>query len=209
MGEFSARQVGFARNAFAAALLLSSCGGRAEAPGAPAQDGGNPLVCAPFTGCGGDLTGTWQALTDCYDAAQMSLACETIVHESATTRGTVRFAADGTYQRNEMSEVVYTMHSPDSCTSSTCPELEASIQALLLQQGGGMTTCAHEVDTCSCHIDAQTTNLSTGRYAVNGNLVTFTLDANSGTTMLNDYCVTGDTLILHQAGGGGLTLLRQ
>ena len=67
-------------------------------------------MCAPFSACGGDLVGTWQALSDCYAAAQMSMGCETIVHESATTRGTVQCLADGSYQRK----------SSETCTENGC-----------------------------------------------------------------------------------------
>ena len=139
----------------------------------------------------------------------MTAGCESILHESATTSGTVEFLADGTFRRDQMSNVRYTLSVPDTCGTSSCAELQASIQKGIAAHGNGTADCAESGGSCSCHIDATSVDSGAGSYEVNGSLVTFTLDPNANASMTNYFCVSGDTLTLHQQGQGSLLLSRE
>jgi len=194
---------------------LTGCGGRAVLEGGtpndagPSPDAGKPsIVCAPFTACGGSLLGSWTVVSACYDSAVENAGCDSFSHTAVSEAGTYEFSDTGTFVRSLSSTVAYTLVVPASCSSTSCPMLQADTEAHLTMNGNGTVACSPNAGGCTCDIVASSTETLSGQYSVVGSKLTFLVDPMTGATMTNDYCVKGNRLTLHEPGTGSVTLSR-
>jgi hypothetical protein len=172
-------------------LLLGACRGSD-----PAGAG-----CVSVSPCGGDIAGTWQLDSECFDLAPpfAEAACAGAARAQSTfsVSGTIVYApsaADpttGTMQIDAQSRfVVEQVYSP-ACLAAigsgdASPAACDGLQAYFT--GPYEVTCAPASNACVCQIVDEESTSQSGTYTIANQQITSPL----GTT---DYCRTGDTLV--------------
>ena len=204
--------------AIAILLALASCGGRRPmVVGERNLDGGSsdamtagPLICKPFSACGGDVFGTWTVVSECFDAEVEQFGCQTVDYRSSESTGSYTFSDEG-WAVELASTVRFSLTEPTSCVGpgATCDSIQADIERQFSSSSEtGTAACSSQGSDCRCVVVANSTDSGSGTLTTAGNSLTLLLDPQSGTRTTFDYCVEGDTLTLHQAGGGGTFVRR-
>jgi hypothetical protein len=109
-------------------LLTLACGGKKSG------DENAIAICSPFTPCGGDLVGEWEAVGTCVFERTFGIdpRCPeaTFTYLSVDVDGELHFDADGTIRRSEELDGAARMVLPLACVEeSTCEALATAIQA--------------------------------------------------------------------------------
>jgi hypothetical protein len=198
----------------AAALAVLSCGGRAaldpaaiadagaSAEAADGEGGASVPLCEPFEPCGGDLAGRWTIVSNCYESAVEQFGCDSLYHDRAdSVAGTYEFFDTGTATFDVSSTVSYISVVTDSCASAPCDLMQASIERGLANVGSGTANCSAIVAGCSCDVVAIRSKVVSYPYSLDGSRVTIYFEPGTGATTTMDFCVTGNTLTLHQSSG--------
>jgi hypothetical protein len=177
-------------------LTMLSCGG----------GGGS---CGKVQPCGGNVVGTYNIGTACFDNAALTMEAgvdcpgASVSVSGLNVSGSGSFNADMTYSVTETISASLSETLPASCLTMngvtfTCAQLDLAIQQLLLDQPGtyqsahcsGSSSC-----TCSFVLAPQTTS-ETGTYTTAGTTITTT--DSLGSVSSSPYCVQGNELHMLQ-----------
>jgi hypothetical protein len=162
-----------------------------------------------FTACGGDVVGTWKVTNVCAEIAGSVIdLCPTAVAMlDLTLTGTATFKSDGTRSTDfsNKSTITYTLDAKclDTITKGmppkACDVLSKPADPTMDQ---GPTTCTGDPTVgCTCvEDDPQKTEMKTGTYVIDGNMMTSTDDADGKTTTA-EFCVKGTGARFKQAEG--------
>lgn len=202
--------------ALAFVLSLTGCGGQAERNGVGPSDAGTSadatgalMLCAPFKSCGGNLLGSWTVVSNCYDSAVSAAGCESIYHTTEKSAGTYEFSDAGTFVSDLSGTVSFTLVVPPTCATSSCSALQTTIQGQFTKDISGSVICTSaNAGECRCDVVSSSSASVSGRYAAVGSTLTFLLDQSNGATGVDNYCVQGNQLTLHEPGIGSLVLSR-
>lgn len=212
-------------------LAVLGCGGGTGTPGGT-LGGSCP---SSFTPCGGNLVGAWHLKTECTNSSSSSSAsCPDISVSLVPGSGyaaTYTFDPTGTLTLSFSGSMSETVRYPAEClhsdarTVQACADLSKTLQSASQHAGdAGTSTITFAGGSCSadpsgicvCNESFSYSSSSmTGTYTTSGTKVTISSlsgtgmpDAgagDAGTTSPNDYCVSGNTLMIQATSSSGST----
>ena len=158
--------------------------------------------------CGGDLVGSWTVINGCADARVAVAGVQNVIggggcpgltigSVDSVQAGTLTFASDMTFTSTVSVSGTTTVTLPPDCLGGqTCAQVGTWFLIQGLSEGGCTGT-----SSCTCPIPRPSLSIAFGTYSVADTMVSF---ANAAATPLvgKQYCVTGSTLHLMNAGGG-------
>jgi hypothetical protein len=163
--------------------------------------------CGSFKACGGDITGTWNVTSSCFegnltDAVNYSfklLECQGDYQSvTANVTGTVAFEA-GTATESTLTTLNYEMVPSPACYralgGTTVDAAGCAVLATALVSGGYHETanCVLDGSRCRCTAQNSIERNESLTYSVQGSSISYESDSDS-----LDFCVSGTTLNARQ-----------
>lgn len=154
-------------------------------------------ACPQFTGCGGNLSGTYDYSAGCVGDIFKGLkdVCPTVDISGAkvTVQGTLYFLADAALTRFVTVKMTGSIKLPTACipTAQACAAAETALKGEFPN-----TTCASEGSGCTCTMNETRSETSSTTFTVNGD----TLTTDDGATYT--ICEQGSTLKYRGASAG-------
>jgi hypothetical protein len=208
-------------------LAVLGCGGGTGTPGGT-LGGSCP---SSFTPCGGNLVGTWHLETECTGSSSSSSVSCPGISISLGYAATYTFGPTGTFTFSSPGSMSETVRYPAECLHSdagavlACADMSSAMQSAAQHAGdAGTSTITFTGGSCSadpsgiCVCNESFTYSSTsgtGTYTTSGTKVTISSlsgtgmpDAgagDAGTSLPNDYCVSGNTLMIQATSFSGST----
>lgn len=172
------RILGIAVFGFVAAVAAAGCSGGGSSSGVSCS--------APFTACGGDVSGQWTLAGMCFLGETTFEDCPNAVFDqTVSATGTIEFHPDNTYSANVVTMVQYDFTIPGECLPpglSSCEQLE--------DDEGSDTCTGTPAEACTCTGSDTNDSDNGGSWSTSGSSIT--LDGNEAA----DYCVTGNNLTI-------------
>ena len=165
-----------------AAASLAGCSG-----------GDSGATCGTFASCGGDPSGSWNFVNQCFTDMAMVPGCPEATTDTSgiTMTGGTDLNADMTYTANGMVGGSVSIHVPSSCLQgSTCDQLSQ-----------GDVTCTTASDGCDCEQAVSQTIDETGAWATSGSTLTLTPTGQNADNA--NFCVNGSTLTIQPVDSSG------
>ncbi len=171
----------------------------ASAVGLAACGDSSASSCGPFTGCGGNVVGTWQIKEICSSKSQAvdlgPCKTATLDFSGTTLEGSVTFNMDMTFTSAVTTKGKGTINYPSSCLNFmgltlTCAQLDQGFKAEAMRVDSEIMSiqCVTSSTGCSCAVVFKPQmEMNTARWSTMGNLL-----AIDGET--REYCVSGSTL---------------
>ena len=172
-------------------LALAACGGRTsrsgvqqaegatpavDAGGETAADAGDGLWCEPFSGCGGDVVGSWSIVSGCYEPDFLQDRCQRYDYYELAEQGTYDFFADGTYASDVTYSIAYQLSRRADCMTQTCSETVQQSQPPA--EGQTVTaSCSMSSDGCPCDVHSWGREQRQNTYSVTRNELKPVVDA--------------------------------
>ncbi|MCC7536440.1 MAG: hypothetical protein IT379_09510 [Deltaproteobacteria bacterium] len=155
--------------------------------------GGNGAIqiggCPTFSGCGGEIEGTWSYDGACIDDEMPfdTSFCPSIrlVDTNGEVSGTLT-VADGLLTQSTTASFSATFDLPGECTMGlACSMIESALDGA---DGIDGSACSEAGDGCRCTITTANTSMSSDMVTISGNIAT------TGSGERYEYCVSGGTL---------------
>jgi hypothetical protein len=172
----------------------SGCGG---------GGGGGSVRCDAFSACGGSVVGTWNIVKWCVSTTDAGTtktdasasSCSTTTNGSTMSfSGTLTFGTDGTYTMDlRMTGTAEFTYSPDCLTGTSCSQFTSYLNA---DAGTSWSCSTGSTGSCTCtETLSDKASRGQGTYTTSGSSISMT------SSDLSEYCVRGNTLMLHLSSG--------
>jgi len=194
-------------NGLAGSGTSGSSGSNSSGAGNSAGADNNGSTCPAAAPCGGDLIGEWTVQQSCLELTSNPLAeaCPgaTLSLSPLTITGTASFKADNSMTSSGVISFMQFVQLPLSCaTEAQCAAVRTSLAA---QPTVSDAQCVYTAGTgCKCTVTSTQSRMNSGTYQVQGTSVVLT--GADGTSTVDRFCVSGDTLKLYESDANGLTL---
>lgn len=173
----------------------SSVSGAGSMSGGASGTAGDAGSCRETPPCGGDLVGSWTIIESCMSELVGTTSCPEVVADARQyqQRGTVTYAANGSYTSTITSSGTLVVTYPEACLFTlSCKDYELALSSSL-PPGYALNGCAEgAAGACACSYDIDTAPMTaSGTYTVNNGVLT---QQSSAGTVTSDYCVKADQL---------------